>query len=49
MYFQIFSRIITSGMSYLLGNLDTPIRNFGVGLNVKFEDVELDFIKGEIY
>ena len=35
-------------MSYLLENLDTPIRNFGVGLNMKFEDVGLDFIKEEI-
>ena len=35
-------------MSPLLRNLDTPVRNFGVGLNVKFEDAELKFIKGEI-
>ena len=34
-------------MSHFLENLDIPIRNVGVGLNVKFEDVGLDFIKEE--
>ena len=34
-------------MSPFLQNFDIPIRNVGVGLNVKFEDVGLDFIKEE--